>query len=104
RLAVVVARQNGKTEIIKPRVLMGLRLGRAQLHIAQDRLRPRRSTFEPLAEFLDLPENREKYRIKTIRLGNGQEQITTEHGGSYTILAPTSGGARGGSFDDVYVD
>jgi Phage terminase-like protein, large subunit len=104
RIAVVVARQNGKTTIIQPRVLVGLSLGRQQLHIAQDRLRPRRTTFEPLADFLSESENREKYKVKSIRLSNGQEQITCKNGGSYTILAPTSGGARGGSYDDVYVD
>jgi hypothetical protein len=104
RIAVVVARQSGKTEIIKPRVLVGLRMGRVQLHIAQDRLRPRRSTFEPLADFLNEAEQRERYRIRNIRFANGQEQILCHGGGSYTIYAPTSGGARGGSFDDVYVD
>lgn len=104
RVAVIVARQNGKTEIIKPRVLLGLRLGRAQLHIAQDRTRPRQSTFEPLVEFFDSAEHRRLYGVKQIRLGSGQERLVCYNGGSYTITAPTSGSARGGSYDDVYVD
>lgn len=104
RFGATVARQNGKTEIIKPRTLLGFRLGRRMLHIAQDRLRPRRSVFEPLADFVNTAENRDYYGIKTIRWANGQEQILCRNGASYTILAPTSGGARGGSFDDVFVD
>src|SRR5688572_6537273 len=53
RFAAIVSRQNGKTEIIKPRVLLGFKLNRKMLHTAQDRSRPRKSTFEPLVDFFE---------------------------------------------------
>lgn len=104
RVAVVVSRQNGKTELIKPRVLLGLKLGRKMLHTAQDRARPRESTFEPLAAFFANPKMREKYKVVKIREANGQEKIICSNGGLYTIAAPRSGGARGGTYDDIIVD
>jgi hypothetical protein len=104
RFAVIAARQNGKTEIIKPRTLLGLKRGRKMLHVAQDRSRPRKSTFVPLVEFFAKPANARKYKIKKIREANGQEEIVCTNGGSYTIAAPTSGGARGDAFDDVFLD
>ena len=104
RYAAIVARQNGKTELIKPRALLGLQKGRKMLHVAQDRARPRKSTFVPLVEFFAKPANARKYKVKKIREANGQEEITTTNGGQYTIAAPTSGGARGDAFDDIFVD
>jgi hypothetical protein len=104
RYAAIIARQNGKTEIIKPRVLLGFKDGRKMLHVAQDRARPRKSTFVPLVEFFAKPANAKKYKVKKIREANGQEEIVTTTGGSYTIAAPTSGGARGDAFDDIFVD
>jgi len=108
RFAAVVSRQNGKTEIIKPRVLLGFELGRKMLHTAQDRSRPRKSTFEPLADFfqhIELGEERRaKYGVIKIREANGQEEIRCENGAKYTIAAPRSGGARGDSVDDIFVD
>jgi len=104
RIAAIASRQNGKTEIIKPRVLLGFKLNRKMLHTAQDRARPRKSTFEPLVDFFDHSANRLKYGVKKIREANGQEEIICKDGGSYTIAAPRSGGARGGTFDDIFID
>lgn len=104
RFAAIVSRQNGKTELIKPRVLLGFKLGRKMLHTAQDRSRPRKSTFEPLVDYFESPANRLAYGVKRIRAANGQEEITCANGGSYTIAAPRSGGARGGTFDDIFID
>lgn len=104
RVAAIVSRQNGKTEIIKPRVLLGFQLGRKMLHIAQDRLRPRKSTFVPLVEFFAKQRHRDEYGIRKIREANGQEEIICWNGASYTISAPTSGGARGDAVDDIFVD
>ena len=42
-VAVVVARQNGKTQLMVPRILMGLELGEAILHTAQNRDIPRKT-------------------------------------------------------------
>lgn len=104
RFAAIVARQNGKTEIIKPRTLLGFQLGRKMLHLAQDRARPRKSTFVPLVEFFAKAANRDAYGIRKIREANGQEEIICWNGASYSITAPTSGGARGDAVDDIFVD
>lgn len=104
RIAAIASRQNGKTEVIKPRVLLGFKLNRKMLHTAQDRSRPRKSTFEPLVDFFANPANRMKYGVRKIREANGQEEIICNEGGSYTIAAPRSGGARGGTFDDIFID
>jgi hypothetical protein len=104
RFAAIVARQNGKTEIIKPRTLLGFKLGRKMLHLAQDRARPRKSTFVPLVEYFAKERNREAYDVRKIREANGQEEIICWNGASYSITAPTSGGARGDAVDDIFVD
>lgn len=104
RFAAIVARQNGKTELIKPRVLLGFKQQRKMLHIAQDRSRPRKSTFVPLVEFFAKQRNREAYDVRKIREANGQEEIICFGGASYTISAPTSGGARGDAVDDIFAD
>src|SRR6185503_15683486 len=90
--------------IIKPRTLLGFKLGRKMLHLAQDRARPRKSTFVPLVEFFAKQANREAYDIRKIREANGQEEILAWNGANYSITAPTSGGARGDAVDDIFVD
>jgi hypothetical protein len=104
RVAVIVARQNGKTELLLPRILLGLRLGRRMLHTAQDRARPA-ETFNKLADwFEDEPARKELYGVVAIRRANGQEVIKCKNGGRYTLVAPRTGGARGGSVDDIFLD
>src|SRR5574339_637273 len=103
-LAAVASRQHGKTEIIKPRVLMGFLMGRKMLHTAQDRARPRKSTFAPLVDFFANAKRRQKYGVRKILEANGQEEIVCANGALYTIDAPRSGGARGGTYDDIFID
>ena len=103
RVAIIVARQNGKTELLRPRILLGLRMGRRMLHTAQDRERPR-ETFDALADWFEAERSRrDLYGIRKILRGNGKETIQTKTGGRYTLVAPR-GGARGGSVDDVFLD
>ena len=96
-VAVVVSRQNGKTELLLPRILMGLRMGRRMLHTAQNREVPR-DTFLRLAELLAGDP-----LIKAIRWANGQEVIQATNGGKYTLVAPRPG-VRGRAVDDVFLD
>jgi hypothetical protein len=97
-VCIVVARQNGKTETLMPRILMGLKAGETILHTAQNRRLPRK-TFLRLAGMIaahpDLDYN--------IRKANGQEEITTPGGGRYALLAPNES-ARGESADLVLID
>ena len=95
--AEVVARQNGKTEKLKPYILMQLRRGRRILHTAQNRAIPR-ETFLGLAVALDGDPD-----VVDIRYANGQEVIKFANGARYTLVAPRPG-VRGNSVDDVILD
>jgi hypothetical protein len=100
-VAVIVARQNGKSEILVPHIVQRLRMGRRIMHTAQDRTLPRK-VFVRVAGIMQT-----KYRkelLRNPRLANGQEEIETVNGGSYRIVAPTHNGARGPSNDDLIVD
>jgi len=105
-VAVVVARQNGKTALLKPLIVKRLRAGRRILHIAQNRELPR-AMFGVVADAMsDTPEMFPKRRGKVIwpRYGSGQEEIILTNGGSYRIAASNRGGARGQSIDDLIID
>lgn len=100
----VVARQNGKTELLVPLIVQRLRMGRRIMHTAQNRELPR----EVHARIADLmaahyPDEL-KHRGRGIRFGAGQEEINLTNGGHYRIVAPTRSGARGPANDDVIVD
>jgi len=98
-LALLVARQNGKTTLLLPRILMELRAGRRVLHTAQNREIPR-ETFELLAGKL---ENSDEIVKHGIRWANGQETIKHVSGGRYTLVAPRHG-VRGHHADLVIQD
>lgn len=97
-ISIVVSRQNGKSEILVPRLLRALQVGERVIHSAQDRALPR-ETFERVADLTPL-----SWLRRPIRLANGQERIETWSGGRYKIVAPTRAGARGGSNDLVIID
>lgn len=105
-VCIVVARQNGKTTLLKPYIVQGLRSGLRFLHIAQTRELPR-EMFGLIADALSEDEDLfPKRRGKTIwpRYGSGQEEIVLVNGGSYRIAASNRGGARGRSVDRVIID
>lgn len=98
-VAIVAARQNGKTEILMPRILMGLKMGRRMLHTAQVREIPR-NTFLRITQSIPLGMAAD---ILDIRYANGQEVIKMRNGGRYTLVAPRPG-VRGHAVDDVFLD
>jgi hypothetical protein len=95
---LVVARQNGKSTILIPRILRALSVGERVVHTAQDRALPR-EIFERVADLVPNSQLRRRPR-----LANGQERIDTWSGGVYRIVAPTRAGARGPSNDLVIID
>lgn len=99
--ALVVARQNGKTTYLVPRIVMGLRAGERITHTAQDRALPR-EVFVEVADVM--ARDGLAAGVQKIRLANGQEEIRMWNGGRYRIVAPTRGGARGRPNDLVIVD
>ncbi len=98
--AIIVARQNGKTSLLVPRIVMGLLAGERIMHTAQNRELPR-ETFGIVADVLHA---HAAPAVRSIRVANGQEVIRMADGGTYRIVAPTRGGARGPSNDLVIVD
>jgi phage terminase large subunit-like protein len=97
-VAVVVARQNGKTELLIPFVMDRLERGRAIGHAAQTRELPRK-LFNRL-----IGPVRAKWPDAIIRKGAGQETIEVPTGGSYQVFAATGGAPRGTTIDDLIVD
>jgi hypothetical protein len=98
-VAIVVARQNGKTKLLVPRILMDLRAGKHIIHTAQNRILPRQVFFavaQQLNQTGEIPKG-------GYRQANGQERIDHESGGSYVIVAPQRG-ARGLSADTLIFD
>ena len=108
-VAIIVARQNGKTTLLVPLIVKRLLEGRRILHTAQDRVLPR-EVFGIVAELMWekhqklFPPSRGGRRSSRPRFANGQEEVKLSNGGSYSIVAPTPGGARGRTADLVIVD
>jgi hypothetical protein len=104
-VAVVVARQNGKTTLTQPLIVQRLRAGRRIMHIAQVRELPR-IMFEVIADALEAEPDlfpRRRGKIIWPRRGAGSESIVLTNGATYRIASAISGG-RGFSFDDLLID
>lgn len=95
-VAIVVARQNGKTMLLQPLIVQRLRMGRKIIHTAQNRTLPRKV-------FMDVARALKTSEMVSVRFANGQEEIVMRNGGTYTIIAPQRG-ARGMSADDLIFD
>lgn len=106
-VAIIVARQNGKTAILVPLIVSRLLAGQRIMHTAQNRDLPR-EVFYLVADimFAKYPElfPERNGRPTKPRYANGQEEIRLTNGGIYSIVAPTRGGARGPSRDLVIID
>lgn len=108
-VCIAVARQNGKTELMRPLIIDALKQGKRILHIAQTRELPR-LMFGTIAESLDadlfLKRRGKGGRTQTIwpRFGAGSEEIILANGGRYKIAAASQGGARGLTNDMVIID
>src|SRR5262245_52705151 len=68
--ALVVARQNGKTSLLVPRIVMGLRSGERIMHTAQNRELPR-EVFGGVADLMGA--QMLAAGVRSIRRANGQE-------------------------------
>jgi hypothetical protein len=105
-VAILVARQQGKTTLAKPFIIHRLREGKRVIHIAQVRDLPR-EMFRAIADALsNEPELFPKRRGRVIwpRFGQGTEEIILANGGSYRIAAAGGGSARGRATDLVVID
>jgi hypothetical protein len=106
-VAIIVARQNGKSKLLIPLIVKRLLAGARIMHTAQDRNLPR-EVFGVVAELM-WEQHPEMFPMRNgrptkPRYANGQEEIRLTNGGVYSIVAPTRGGARGPSRDLVVID
>lgn len=99
-VAVIVARQNGKTELLLPLIIGRLLEGKRVMHTAQNRELPR-LVHRRLSHIL---QKHYGAMIDAIRRGAGQEEIWLTTGGHYRIVAPNDDGARGSTNDLVIID
>lgn len=101
-VAVIVARQNGKTELLIPLIVGRLLEGKRVMHTAQNRELPR-EIHRRLGTLL-LEHYPMEIVPRGIRYGAGQEEIRLLNGGHYRIVAPSTSGARGATNDLVIID
>lgn len=106
-VAVVVARQNGKTTLLESLIVSRLVAGYNVMHTAQNRDLPR-ETHDRLAGLISehYPKLVEPKRGITYASGNEAIRLTTPDGrrAQYRIVAPTRGGARGKPVDTLIID
>jgi hypothetical protein len=93
-VAIITARQNGKTSLLMPRIVDGLQRGEKILHAAQTREISRELLLKLVPK---MP------KTWKVREANGQESIRTPEGGVYRVVAAQRG-ARGLSADLLIID
>ena len=102
-VAIIVARQNGKTTLLVPLIVQRLLAGQSIMHTAQNAKLPREvHDLVALALLEHFPDELPKTRA--ISYAVGHEEIRLKNHGRYSIVAPTKGGARGPANDLVIVD
>ena len=108
-VCLAVARQQGKTHLMRPYIVGSLREGKRIVHISQTRELPK-AMFRLIAESLDesllLRRRGKGGRMQTEwpRFGSGSEEILLANGGAYRIAAASRGSARGQTNDIVIID
>lgn len=100
----ILARQNGKTHLMRMRILAGLYLFDEELQVATAQNRD--LSLETFRKVVDVIENYDwlRKKVKHITRANGREEIQLKNGCRYKIIAPNSSGARGLSADVTYID
>jgi len=101
---LIVARQNGKTHLLRMRILAGLYLFDEELQVATAQNRD--LSLETFRKVIDVIDNYDwlRKKVKHITRANGREEIQLKNGCRYKIIAPNSSGARGLSADVTYID
>ena len=103
-VGLTVARQNGKSHLLRMRILAGLLLWDERLIVAT--AQSREVALETFRGVVDLLESHPKYvaQIKTVIRSYGREELTLRNGCRYRLVAPTAGGARGFSANLAIID
>lgn len=103
-LLVLIARQNGKTTLVKVLIAWFLFMGRARLVLgAAQSLDIARETWQGVVEMAeDEPELRAE--VAAVRRTNGEQELRLHSGSRYRIAAATRGAGRGLSVDVLSLD
>ena len=102
--ALLISRQNGKTTLLKFRILAGMFLWDEKLQLAAAQNRDiALEVFRSVAEIID-GHDWLRRKVKAVTRANGREEIETLSGCRYKIIAATPGSARGLSANTIYID
>jgi len=103
-VGVTVARQNGKSHLLRMRILAGLLLWNERLIVAT--AQSREVALETFRGVVELLESHPKYvaQIKSVTRSYGREELIMRNGCRYRLVAPTAGGARGFSASLAVID
>ena len=102
--ALLISRQNGKTTLLKFRILAGMFLWDEKLQLAAAQNRDiALEVFRSVAEIID-GHDWLRRKVKAVTRANGREEIETLSGSRYKIIAATPGSARGLSANTIYID
>ena len=103
-LALLTARQSGKTHVARMLILSHLFLWNSKMIIGMSSNRNMAlDTFRQVANVIE-DNDFLKAQVKQIRFANGQESITTLKGGRYQIVAATRDGSRGLTANFLFID
>jgi phage terminase large subunit-like protein len=103
-VALLISRQNGKTTLLKFRILAGLFLWDEPLQLAAAQNRDiSLEVFRSVISIIDSHDWLSR-KVKTITRANGREELETLTGCRYKIIAATPGSARGLSCSTIYID
>jgi len=103
-LALLTARQSGKTHVARMLILSHLFLWNSKMIIGMSSNRNMAlDTFRQVANAIE-DNDFLKAQVKQIRFANGQESITTLKGGRYQIVAATRDGSRGLTANFLFID
>lgn len=103
-VGLTIARQNGKSALLKLRIAAGLLLWDERLIVAT--AQSREVALETFRGVVDLIEGSPKYtaQVKAVIRSYGREELTLRNGCRYRLVAPTAGGARGFSAHLAVID
>jgi phage terminase large subunit-like protein len=103
-LALLIARQSGKTHLARMLILAHLFLWDSKMVIGMSSNRNMAlDTFRQIANVIE-DNDFLKAQVKQIRFANGQESITTLKGNRYQIVAATRDGSRGLTANFLFID
>jgi phage terminase large subunit-like protein len=103
-VGLVVARQQGKSHLLRMRILAGLLLWDERLIVAT--AQSREVALETFRGVVDMLEGHPKFvgQIKSVLRSYGREELVLRNGCRYRLVAPTAGGARGFTANLAIID